>query len=92
METFDPVAGELERLERLGVAGLYRGVDLIPRDAQAGGIEIKPVELPRRLDQRDVASRRHVIDDGAGGGLDVGGYLALGREKAREPFGEIGAP
>ncbi len=91
METFDPVAGELERLECPGVAGLYRGVDLIPRDAQAGGIEIKPVELARRLDQRDVASTSHVIDDGAGGGLDVGGYLALGREKAREPFGEIGA-
>ena len=91
METFDPVAGEFERLERLGVAGIYRGVNLGGGDAQASGIEIKPVELARRLEQRDIASMSHVIDDGAGGGLDVGGYLALGREKAREPFGEIGA-
>ncbi len=91
METFDPVAGEFERLERFGVAGVYRGVDLTPRDAQASGIEIKPVELARRLDQRDIASMSHVIDNGAGGGLDIGRYLALRREKAREPFGEIGA-
>ena len=91
VETFDPVAGELERLKRFGVAGIYRGVDLGSGDTQASGIEIKPVELARRLEQRDIASMSHVIDDGAGGGLDVGGYLALGREKAREPFGEIGA-
>src|SRR6266403_584447 len=88
MEAFDPVAGELERLERFGVAGLYCRLDLGRGDAQPDGIEIKPVELACRLDQRDVASRRDVIDDGAGRGLDVGGYLALGRKKAREPFSE----
>src|ERR1700687_2431678 len=91
MESFDPVAGEFERVARFGVAAFHRGVDFTPRDAQAAGIKIKAVELAGRLDQRDVASRSHVIDDGAGGGLDIGRYLALGREESRESRGKIGA-
>src|SRR5207244_11114681 len=87
LETFDPVAGGVEGLVRFGVAGIYRGVDLGGGDAQASGIEIKPVELARRLEQRDIASMSHVIDDGAGGGLDIGGYLAVGPNKVRKPLG-----
>ncbi len=91
METLDAVAGEFERVERFGVAGLHRGVDLGGGDAQGLRLEIEPVEFARRLDQRRVAARGHVVDDGAGGGLDIGRHLALGREKARESLSEIGA-
>ena len=50
----------------VGVAGLHRGIDFGRGDAQAAGVEIEPVEFPRRLDQRRIAARRHVVDDGAG--------------------------
>ena len=91
MEALDPVAGKGERIERFGVAGLHGGVDFGRGDAQAGGLKIKPVEFAGRLDQGRVAAGRDVIDDGAGGGLDIGGNLALGGEKARESCGEVGA-
>ena len=91
MENLDPVAGELKRVEGLGVAGFHCGVDFGRGDAQAAGIEIEPVEFARRLDQRRVAARRDVVDDGADGALDIGRYLALHREKIGESFGEIGA-
>ena len=45
----------------------------------------------RRLDQRRIAARGHVIDDGAGGALDIGRNLALGGEKVGESLVEIGA-
>jgi hypothetical protein len=91
MENFDPVARESERIERLRVAGLYRRVDFGRRDAQAARPEIKTVEFARRLDQREVAPRRHIVDDGAGRALDIGRYLALHREKISESLDEIGA-
>src|SRR5207344_2536435 len=77
VETFDPVAGEFERLERRRIAGLYRRVDLPGTNAQARSVEIEPVELACRFNQRQVTAFGHVIDNEAGGGLDVGGYLAL---------------
>ena len=64
------------------VAGLHRGVDFGGGDAQAAGVEIEPVELARRLDQRRIAARGHVVDDGAGRRLDIGRNLALGGRKA----------
>ena len=74
-----------------GVAGLHRGIDFGRRDPQPAGVEVEPVEFARRLDQRDVAARGHVVDNGPGRGLDIGRYLALGGEKIGESLGEIGA-
>ena len=91
MKRLDPVAGEGQGVERFAVAGHHRGVDFGRGHPQAAGVEVEPVELARRLDQRGVAARRHVVDDGAGRGLDIGRYLALGAEKIRELPGEIGA-
>ena len=91
METLDAVAGEFERIQRGAIAGFCRGVDFLGADAQATGIEIEPVELSRRLDQRRVAARGDVVDDGAGGKLDIGRYLALHPQEKRESLGEIGA-
>ena len=51
----------------------------------------EPVELARRLDQRRIAPRRDVIDDGAGGRLDISRDLPLGREKRLKARGKIGA-
>ena len=81
MEHLDAVAGELERVQRLGIASLDRGFDFGRADAQIARLEIEPVEFSRRLDQRRIAARRHVIDDGAGRALDIGGDLALAGEK-----------
>ena len=81
MEQFDPVAGEFQRVERGGVAGLHRGIDLGRGHAQAGRVDLEPVEFLGRLDQGGVAARGHVIDDGAGGALDIGRNLALGGEE-----------
>ena len=75
----------------VGVAGLYRGVDLGRGHAQARGVKIEPVEFSRRLDQRRVAARHHVVDDRAGGALDIGRDFALGGQKCRESLVEIGA-
>ena len=91
VEQFDPVAGEFQRVERGGVASRHRGVDLGRGHAQAGSLDLEPVEFLRRLDQGGVAARGHVIDDGAGGALDIGRNLALGGEKRRKSLVEIGA-
>jgi len=91
VEDFDPVAREFQRIDRRGVAGFHRGLDFSRRDPQPAGVQVQPVELARRLDQGCVAARGHVVDNGAGRGLDIGRYLALGREKLREALGEIGA-
>jgi len=82
MENFNPVPRKFERVERPGFAGLYRRVDFGRRDAQAPRLEVKAVEFARRLDQRQVAPRRHIVDNGAGGALDIGRYLTLHREKS----------
>ncbi len=73
------------------VAGLHRGDNLGGGDPQAPGVDIEPVEFFRGLDQGGVAARRHVIDDGAGGPLDIGRRLALGAEERRKTRVEIGA-
>ena len=38
-----------------------------------------------------VATRGHILDNGAGRCLDIGGNLALGGEELAEPLVEIGA-
>ncbi len=91
MERLDPVAREFQRVEGCAVAGFGRGLDLIRGDAQAGGCNLQPVELARRLDQGGVAARGHVIDDGAGRPLDIGGDFTLGAEKGAKTLVKIGA-
>ena len=87
----DAVARELERIQRRGIAGLDRGLDLGGRDAKAGCIQRQPVELCRGLEQGRVAALGHVVDDGARGGLDIGRDLALGGEEGRKSLVKIGA-
>jgi len=48
-------------------------------------------EFPRRLDQRGVAARGDVVDNGPRGALDVGRHLALRGEKRGKSLVEIGA-
>ena len=91
MKRLDPVAGEFQGIERGGVASPDRGIDLGRGHAQAGGVDVEPVEFLGRLDQGRVAARGHVIDDGAGGALDIGRNLALGGEELLESRAEIGA-
>jgi hypothetical protein len=91
MEAFDTVAGELKRAQRFGVAGIYCGFDLGRGDPQGAGVKIEAVEFGRRLEQRRIAARGDVVDDGTGGGLDIGRYLALRGKEISESLGEIGA-
>jgi hypothetical protein len=65
MKHLDAVAGEFESVERLGVACLHCGVDFAATDAHVLRIEVKAVELARRLEQRDVAARGDIVDNGA---------------------------
>src|SRR3954454_13727782 len=71
------------------MAALKRGIDFGGRDPQTPRIELEPVELAGRLEQRRVASRSDIVDDGARGGLDVGRNLALDRKKRVEALLEI---
>ena len=90
MKQLDAVPGEFKRINSVAVACLRRRLDFSSRHAQAARLEIEPVEFARGLKQRRVATRGHVIDDGAGRGLDIGRHFALDREKARESLSEIG--
>ena len=91
MEGLDPVAREPQCRDGLRVAGLYRVLDLGRGHAQAAGVEIEPVEFARRLDQRRVPARDHVVDDRAGRALDIGRDFALCGKKFCESLVEIGA-
>ena len=91
MKCLDPVAGEFQGIERCAVASPDRGIDLGRGHAQAGGVDVEPVEFPGRLDQGRVAARGHVIDNGAGGALDIGRNLAFGAEELLEAWVEISA-
>ena len=90
-KSLDPVAREGQRVEGFGIAGFHRRVDFGWRNPQARGVQFQPVEFSRRLEQRGIAARGHVIDNGAGRRLDVGRDLAFHREKRVETPGEIGA-
>jgi hypothetical protein len=91
VKNLDAVARELERIDRPCVAGLHRGFDLRGRNAQAARGEIEAVEFARCVDQRGIAARSHVLDDGTGRALDISRRLALRRDKPFESLGEIGA-
>ena len=85
----DPVARELERVERAAVAGCGRGIELGRGHAQPDLVQIDAVEFPGKLDQRAVAVLAHVGDDGAHRLIDVLGHLALGGEKRGKARGKV---
>jgi len=84
-------AREFQRVERCGIASLHRGIDLGRGHPQAGSVDVEPVEFARRLDQGGVAARRHVIDDGAGRPLDIGGDFAGSVSAVMNMSGNIAA-
>jgi len=65
VKQLDPVAGEFQRLDRRGVAGLYRGVDFRRVTRKPARVEVERSNL-RVASRRRVAAPRHVVDDGAG--------------------------
>jgi len=71
--------------------GADYGNTLTWTDRDKPAVQLQPVEFSRRLDQRRVAARGHVVDNGAGRRLDVDRHLAFHREKRVETPGEIGA-
>ena len=87
----DPVARERERIERARgrrracAASISSAVTRRPIR-----VEIDAVEFLGQLDQRAVAARGDIGDDGAHRLLDVGRRLALGAEKGAEALGKIG--
>ena len=87
----DTLTRELERVERLRIAFGGGRVDLGRADAQAGLVEIDPVEFFAVFDQRAVTARDDVGDDGTHGLLDVLRALALNVEKGRKARGKVGA-
>ena len=82
--------GEFKRLQRLGVAVGQRCVDLRRADLDPGRRDVDPVEPQGIVDERCVAARAHVVDDGADGGVDVRRLLPLGAEQRREALLETG--
>src|SRR6185369_3590689 len=78
-------------IQRFGIAGLHGRLDLGGGDAQGSSIQRQPVELCGGLEQGGIAAPRHVVDNGARGGLDIGRNLAFGGEEGRESLVKIGA-
>ena len=89
---FDPVTRERKRVEGLAVAGALGRVDLRSADAQPDLAQIDAVEFPGELDQRPVAARGDVGDDGAYGVFDVLRRLALDVQEIAKARLEIGRP
>ena len=92
VEGQDAVAGE-----RQGVEGPLRhpggrGRDLPRADAQAARSQVDAVEAGREVEQRRVAARRDVRDDGCGRVVDVPRHFPLGRQEGREAPFEIARP
>ena len=91
VKALDPFAGQLQRRDGFAVAGGDRGIDLGLAHPQTAAVQRQAVEFRRCLDQRRIAPRRHVADDGAHGDIDIGGDLALRRQKNVKTLAEIGA-
>ena len=87
---FDAVARELERIKRGGLAGRGGGLKLVGAHTHADRAEIDAVEFLGQRDQRGIAARRNVGDDGAHHLLDVGRGLALRIEERPEFRGKVG--
>ena len=91
METLDPLARQFKRGHRLAVAGLDRLPNFVRTDPKARSIDVEPVELLRRFNERRIAAAGDIIDNAPAGRLDVGGHLALHRQECAERGREIGA-
>ena len=88
----DALGREVQRRERVAArAGVRRRRDLGRRDPQRRRRQLEPVEAPRVVDQRRVAARLHVVEDGRDGRVDIGGELALApRRSAAKPAAKSG--
>ena len=91
MEGLDPVARELERIQRRASQAFTAASISAAVTRRPAGVEVSRSNFARRLDQGGIAARGDVVDDGARGGLDIGRNLALGGEEGRESLVEIGA-
>jgi hypothetical protein len=89
VERLDPVAGDEQRVALLRRDAALRRVDLGSGNGKRRGRQLLPVEFPRRLDQRRIATLADIVDDGARGRVDVLAHLALGRQERREARLEI---
>ena len=87
----DALARERQGIERAAVAGRRRHVDLIRRHAQAAGVEIDAVEFAGQLDERAVAARAHVGNDGAHRRSTSAAASRLAARNARKRAGKSAA-
>ncbi len=85
----DTVMGELKRLKRLLVHLGPRRLDLGWRDPDANLAQVEAVKGEGEIDQGCIALGAHARDDGGDLIVDVGGLLALLREKRLEAILEI---
>src|SRR3954465_4956681 len=85
----DPVARQVERIERAAVARRRGSIDFGGSNAQAQLGGVNAVELAGQFGQRAVAVVADVGDDGAHRLLDVLRGLALGGEKSGKARGKI---
>ena len=88
---FNPVAGERERIEGFWIARGEGPFDLAGLNPEAKLAEMHPVKSAAQLDQRPVAAKRDVRNDGAYSGLYAGHYLAFLSEQRAERGREIGS-
>ena len=90
VEPLDPLGGELEGGNRLGVAAGREPVDLVRRHPQRLRRKLQPVEPAAVVDQRRVAAGADVGDDRGHRFAHIGRVLALCRQHGRERGLEAG--
>src|SRR5262249_30431704 len=89
MKDLDPVACELERIERRAVASGGGPIDLVGGHPQADPVGVDALEFSGELHEGSVAVGGNVSDDGAHRLLDVGRGLPLGGKKSAKSLGKI---
>jgi hypothetical protein len=85
----DPVARELQGIKRPPVSRRSRGIEIGPGYLEARVAQIDAVEFPAQLDQRAVAVRPDVGNDGADRLLNVFRDLTLCGEESGKARGKV---
>ena len=86
----DPVGGELQRRQRLGIHRPCRRLDLGHRHGQGLGRQLGIIEALGIIDDRLIAARAHVGEDFGDGGIDLRLRFALARHQLGERRLETG--